>query len=316
MQSEPPDEPDQPARWPEEPSRPADPLGSWVRRHWRRLATAAFVSFLGLVVIFCAFLAEEIGSLGHGRPLRIAGRPLFGRTRRGTSAWSRGDSPTVEGLSPTLRERLAAAWLEDARLEHASIAAFARLSCDLLAVAAPPELIEASNRAAADEVRHARACFALASAYAGAPLGPAAMPEARFPAPPATRASLLRELLRTSILDGVLGEGAAARVAAGGAARAQDPVVREVLEVIAREEAQHAELARQIILWSTSELGAEADAVIEASLRDAAQPASADATSDGDLAEHGRLDALAWRRARTDAIEAFRATRLVLARAA
>ena len=68
--------------------------------------------------------------------------------------------------------RLAAAWLEIAQLEHASIAAFASLSLRLLAAGAPAELVTASHRAALDEVEHARIAFELASVYGGRRVGP------------------------------------------------------------------------------------------------------------------------------------------------
>jgi len=57
------------------------------------------------------------------------------------------------------------------QLEHASIAAFARFSLQLLSLGAPAGLIDDCTRALGDETAHARLCFQLASAYAGRAIG-------------------------------------------------------------------------------------------------------------------------------------------------
>lgn len=67
----------------------------------------------------------------------------------------------VSGLGPAERSALASRWLDSALLEHASIASFARFSLHLLAVGAPPELLERTQRAALDEIEHARLAFAI-----------------------------------------------------------------------------------------------------------------------------------------------------------
>ncbi|MFZ5897429.1 MAG: hypothetical protein ACOY0T_40625 [Myxococcota bacterium] len=71
-----------------------------------------------------------------------------------------------------LRNALSDEWARAACFEHASIASFNRFSLELLALGAPGDLVERANRAALDEVRHARLCFALASVYAGDDFGP------------------------------------------------------------------------------------------------------------------------------------------------
>src|SRR5205085_12074693 len=107
-------------------------------------------------------------------------------------------------LDASARATLAEQWLADAASEHASIAAFARLSLELMALGAGPELLAACHRAAADEVRHAELCFTVARAYAGRELdpGPLAVPE--LPAPDVVRMAC------ESFVDGCIGEGAAA----------------------------------------------------------------------------------------------------------
>src|SRR5262249_10912626 len=73
-----------------------------------------------------------------------------------------------DAMHPPTRRALAAAWREEGRQEHASIAAFARFTLLALAAGAPPEIPAASTRAGLDEIRHARGCFALADRYEGA----------------------------------------------------------------------------------------------------------------------------------------------------
>lgn len=52
-------------------------------------------------------------------------------------------------------------------MEHASVAAFARFTLQLLAMGAPAELVQASVGAAADELDHARLRFGIADRFDG-----------------------------------------------------------------------------------------------------------------------------------------------------
>lgn len=52
------------------------------------------------------------------------------------------------------------------------MASFSSFSLQLIAVGAPPQLIEAAHRSAIEEIEHARLSFMLASAYAGKPVSP------------------------------------------------------------------------------------------------------------------------------------------------
>ena len=70
------------------------------------------------------------------------------------------------------RQKLGEYWLHNARMEHASIAAFARLSLELLSLGAPPDLLRQSASAQADEIHHAEICFSLASHYLGEGISP------------------------------------------------------------------------------------------------------------------------------------------------
>jgi hypothetical protein len=185
------------------------------------------------------------GGCTIGRPFLVAG------AERLACSVSRADwrtplsSAARPALSPELSVALVAAFTQQGLMEHASIAAFARFSLQLLALGAPPELVSAAARAMQDETRHAQACFALASRHAGAAVGPG---------PLALDGALADTswlgVVRDTILEGCIGETAAALEAAEAAAHCYDPDTRRVLLDIAREETQHAELAWRFVRWA------------------------------------------------------------------
>lgn len=180
-----------------------------------------------------------------GRPLLRDGEPLTAPSVA-TSAWH---EPTVtDAASPELRARAAAWWLRAALLEHASIASFARFSVELLRYGAPPELLQGAHRAALDEVEHARLAFALASSWSGRALGPGP-----FDLQGATRLSAsLAEFAEAVVREGCVGETLAAIDAAARLARTTDRATRRALEVIVRDESNHAALAWQTLRWVLS----------------------------------------------------------------
>jgi hypothetical protein len=160
--------------------------------------------------------------------------------------WSDGDlALEVQSLSTEERSALGAAWLRNALMEHASVAAFARFTLELLAVGAPAELIRDSNAAASDETRHAELCFALSSEYLGEPVGPGPLK-----IDGALDGISLEKLLVTAIAEGCIGETVAAVEAAEQLAQAKDATVRAVLARISEDETRHAELAWRFVAWA------------------------------------------------------------------
>lgn len=132
--------------------------------------------------------------------------------------------------------------LEDALLEHASVAAFTRLSLSLLAFGAPPDLVARSHEAALDEIRHAQISFA----RAGRSIGPGPCPA--FANLRAHRS--LADLAEETYVDGCIGETIASlklRVHASD----------ETLLAMARDEERHAELAWRIVEWAIAVGGEE-----------------------------------------------------------
>jgi hypothetical protein len=179
-----------------------------------------------------------------GRPLVVDGVPVVADAA-GDPAWGGPVAATEADLSDAQRAALAEHWTRAMREEHASVAAFARLSLQLMALGAPPELLRRTHAAALDEVDHARRCAALAARFAGEPRSPGALPAACAPVEAVDLAALAVATLR----EGCVGEAVFAAAAARARDLATDPDVREALTVIARDEAEHAALAWDLVAW-------------------------------------------------------------------
>jgi len=144
-------------------------------------------------------------------------------------------------------EATSAAWLRHGQEEHASIASFARFSLDLLRFAAPPELILAAQSAGADEVRHARHAFQLASLFSdkhAAEVG-------AFPVEAAELASSLDSFTIRTGEEGCRGEGhAVARLVYALDNLLPGSPARAVLQELLADEARHAALAWATVRWA------------------------------------------------------------------
>jgi len=189
-----------------------------------------------------------------GRPLLDGGEPVMA-TGVGRADWCGPVTPDAEALarlSPAAREALAEAWAETGLLEHASVPAFARLVLELTALGAPADLVARAGEAMADEIRHAEAAFALASAFAGRPVGPGPL------AAPPLGAPDLVNLAVATFREGCVGETTAVAVAAAQRQGVTDAAVRHVLDTIVADEARHAALAWDVVRWA---LAAGGDAV-------------------------------------------------------
>lgn len=214
---------------------------------------------------------------GCGRPFIVAGQAQV------PPVIVRGACASNDSLSAAHLRALADHWTRDAQLEHASVAAFARLVLDLLALGAPAALIAEAQQAMADELDHAQRCFALASRYEGATVeaGPWAIPSSA----PADRLELA---LRT-LYEGCIGETVAARLAEEARSHATDPEVRETLAIIARDEAAHAVTSYRILAWACRDPDVLAAIQLEVEQL-VVGPATALVADDAELAGHGLVD--------------------------
>jgi hypothetical protein len=215
-------------------------------------ASAIMAKGIGIVVLLWDGLNAFGSRTVDGRPLRAAGKVHRAGVTEGDDWSARSPRPLLEG------DAGAADWERMARDEHASVATFSRLSLELLAVGAPPSLVQRTHQAALEEISHARVCFEAASTQRGTPLTAAAFPEALMPlAPEETRAQRLARLAQESLRDGLVGEGAAARAVESLASRVATPWLASALHQIATEEETHAELGRDIAEWCLAQRGWE-----------------------------------------------------------
>jgi hypothetical protein len=191
----------------------------------------------------CYPVTETAPTCVYGRPIRVEGAMLLASIVE-DPAWSA--ELNISELPTELRQALVARWTRAALDEHASIAAFSRVSLDLLRLGAPPELIEQAHRAALDEVRHARQGFAIATALAGQPVGPGP-----FPLGAQLRLSAdLAEVAAEAALEACVGEAVASLLAFEAASRCTEPSIRAVLQGIAQDEQQHALLGWRTLAWA------------------------------------------------------------------
>ncbi|HEX2869663.1 MAG TPA: ferritin-like domain-containing protein [Polyangiaceae bacterium] len=225
-----------------------------------------------------------------GRPFLIDGCAVTANVLERRD-WLDDCAPTADDskLTPAAREALTAHYTRAAQLEHASIAAFARFTLQLLELGAPAELVAGSQRALADELEHAKACFGLASRFAGQALGPAGLPIAGC-----LGETTLADVLRLAVREGCIGETVAAVQASEAYAHATDADVRRALFDIQRDEARHAELAFRFVRWAL-ERDAQLRAIVldelESAQRRAARLQVGDASSDLQCVAHGLLPA-------------------------
>ena len=242
------------------------------------LTVVAVLGILATVfLVGGAILAAAVGP-SCGRPLRVRGRQVVTGLACATEATGWSEPIVLAPVPERARRVLSEVWTLEARAEHAAVAAFSKASLELMALGAPPDLVVRANRAAIQEVEHARLCFAVASAYGGKRLAPAPLPQALAGDTP----DLVR-LACESLLDGCLREGLASQIANLGAQSARDPEIVRVLRVQAKEEAQHAAFSWAIVEWA---LGRGGEPLRRRLL---AQVEKLDFPRCDDLPEHGRV---------------------------
>jgi hypothetical protein len=151
--------------------------------------------------------------LGYCRPNVVRGRPLV-----------------VSGEAHVANGDAGEAALE----EHASIAAFARTLCELMALGAPLGLLRETEEALADEIRHAAMSLERTGGTFGA-----------LPAATAPLARDVEALFRDVFRGGAIGETRAAMLAERQWLETGDPFY----ETIAIDEARHAALAFKTLRW-------------------------------------------------------------------
>lgn len=191
----------------------------------------------------------------HGRRLHRRRQILAPRSVEG-DGWLDIAAPHAIDAPIADRAGLAAQWRDNAAKEHASIAAFAQLTLDLMTVGAPARLVAAAQRASLDEVRHAELGYAIARALDGQAQSPAPFPEAHTRRALSPRREVaLAAIAVDALADGALNEGIAARLLARLAAASASPALGAVLHAMATDEARHAKDSWDVVAWCLDEGG-------------------------------------------------------------
>ncbi len=225
----------------------------------------AVFSVLGAAL---AYIATFPNQYAHGRRLRAAGRlllPALGPERETAAVDSELPEAWVADVPPDVRAGLAAEWRENARKEHAAIASFGQTLLKLMSLGADDSLLAALHRDALDEVRHARLCFAVATALDGKHVRAAAFACARGGRLLPGRRLGLVQVAVEALVDGALNEAVAARILGRLAARG-GPLAK-LLRDLAADEARHAAHSWDIVRWCSREGGP----LVNAALRGAAR---------------------------------------------
>lgn len=185
------------------------------------------------------------------------------------------------------RQRAGVAWLEQARIEHASVRAFERLALELAALGAPNALVERARLSARQEAEHAQLCLHHANDLLPRPHALEALPPAK------ARDIDLRTLATEALLDGCLGEGVASLEALRLADVAADPY-RQSCRQIAGDELEHAKLAWATLGWALRQQPSLARELDRQLARRRRRIARAEVATDLELDAFGvtRLDAL------------------------
>ncbi len=235
---------------------------------------------------------EEMNvAIVEGRPLRgWHGRVQRARARLGHSHLT--DQHALQ-MRPELRRALADHWRVQGELAHSSVVAYQDLARRLALLDAPDHLVERSWLAAEQEVRNGDRNFELAGRYLGRSMRPGRL---RRPLRlPRSRTTELCAVAVGTLLDGVLLEAYASRMAAARGNHATDARARDALLQTAADDASHAAFGREVLDWCL-EVGGP---VVHHAVREAAVdlptegppvviPAGVDACV---LARHGLYDA-------------------------
>jgi hypothetical protein len=150
-------------------------------------------------------------------------------------------------MSAKQRMQMAQVWCNIGVREHASIASFSRFILDLMALAAPADLLVQSVAAMNDEIRHAQLAFDLAGYFSGQSHGPG-----ELPIRDALAESSRHDFLRRLIIEGCVGETIAVARTIAALHDVENARVRSVLLTIIEDETRHSALAWRTLTWFLS----------------------------------------------------------------
>lgn len=193
-----------------------------------------------------------------------------------------------EGYSPSAKgTSLGAHFAMTAELEAASVPAFYRLARELRAHGASPDLVARAEKAAREEIQHARSMRKLAERFGGAPELPKIGLLAVRP---------LAAIAEENAREGCVRETFGALLATIQAVRSPDEAIRAAMETIAADETEHAALAWDVAAWLDTQIDHEARGAVrrakQAAYESLLEVACADSAARG--RESGRPEESEW----------------------
>ena len=129
-------------------------------------------------------------------------------------------------------------------MKHASVASFARHTLQLMSIGAPSELLQSSQDASIDEIKHAKMCYGFASTFLKKDISPGVLNVDN-----SLEELNLEDIIKSIIKEGCIGETLAAIEAHYRQHLALDHAVKGALKVIADDETKHAKLAWDTVAW-------------------------------------------------------------------
>jgi hypothetical protein len=211
-------------------------------------STTAYASYMGELSVSEVEEYYYYYYYYEGRPFSVDGDHRVATCTQTTSWMSEVSLSDLSQLTHSERKRAAHAWTQAALAEHASIASFNRFAIELMSLGAPPELLADTLAGAADELVHARDCFAVASRLTGQPVGPGS-----FPVTGALDDMSPKGILERVLAEGCVDETVSTALAALRLSYITDPELRAVLQRIVDDETGHAALAWRSARWILSQ---------------------------------------------------------------
>ncbi len=180
-----------------------------------------------------------------GMPLDVEHHRLM-RRRQVPIPWGQ---TTAAQLTPPERARLAETWRRRAAAEYLAVSTFSVLAIDLVAAAAPADVLSHCVRSQLDEIRHAELAIRMVEIYGGQRMEP---PPGMSRLPYDKAQSKLAQAVANTVLVSCVSETYATTVLTATRDLTTDPVAHAVLTSLYSDEVMHARLG-----WSDLRYGLE-----------------------------------------------------------
>ena len=201
-----------------------------------------------IIFIFIGLFLISNGIEGRKFIVKGRSRTSFSQTcnldtGKYAGGWKMGQPPDVSPNN-TYNQEIGRRWLEQAELSHASLASFARNTLYLMSLGSPPGLLQTSQEAGIDKIKHAKLFYGFASAFIGTELAPG---------PLNVEGCLddtdIRVITQSLIKEGCIEETIGAIEVRLRAHYAEDPAIKAALVQVASDELNHAQYAWDTLEW-------------------------------------------------------------------